>query len=60
MGEIVICSKSNIKRDMAKIRPILLKTLTKVAGQNDDNNGNIKDSMTFASWEISDGVFLNL
>ena len=36
-----------------------LKTLTKVefSGKNDDNNRNIKDSMTIASREISDGTF---
>ena len=45
-----------------KTRPIRLKTWTKVefSGQNDDNNRNIKDSMTIASWEISEGMFLNL
>ena len=40
----------------------MLKTFTKVkfSGQNNDNNRNIKDSMTIASWEISDGTCLNL
>ena len=65
MGEMVIGSKSHIKgvvdKDV-KIRPISLKTWTTVefSGQNDDNNRKIKDSMTIASWEISDGMFLNL
>ena len=38
------------------------KTLTKIEfpGQYDDNNRNTKDSMTIASWGISDGTFLNL
>ena len=62
MGKIVICSKSNIKGVMdrsVEIRPIVLKTLTKVEffGQNDDNNRNTKDSLTIASWEISEGHF---
>ena len=65
MGEMVISSNSHIKGVVdrnVKIRPILLKTWTKVefSGQNDDNNRNIKDSMTIASWENSDGIFLNL
>ena len=59
MGEMVISSKSHIKGVVdrnVKIRPILLKTWTKeeFSGQNDDNKRNIKDSMTVASWEISD------
>ena len=50
---MVISSKSHIKGVVdknVKIRPILLKTWTKVefSGQNDDNNINIKDSMTIA------------
>ena len=62
MGEMVICSKSIIKEDLNKtvqIRPILLKTWTQVefSGQNDDNNRNIRDSMTNALWEISDEMF---
>ena len=65
MGEMVISSKSHIKGVVdrnVKIRPILLKTWTKVefSGQNDDIYRNIKDSMTVASWEVSDGMFLNL
>ena len=53
VGDIVICSKSNIKGVMDKnvyIRPIFLKTLTKIefSGQNDDNNRIIKDFMTIA------------
>ena len=65
MGEMVIRSKSHFKGLVdtnVKTRPILLKTWTKVefSGQNDDNNRNMKDSMTIASWEISDGMFLNL
>ena len=34
----------------------MFKTCTKLefSGQNDDNNINIKDSLTIASWEISD------
>ena len=41
---------------------ILLKTWTKVelSCQNDANNRNIESSITIASWEISDGMFLNL
>ena len=59
MGEMVISSKSHIKGVVdrnVKIRSILLKAWTKVdiSGQNDDNNRNIKDSMTIASWEISE------
>ena len=62
MGEMVICSKSNIKGPMDKnvqIRPNLLKTGTQVEflGQNDDNNRNNTDSMTIALWEISDETF---
>ena len=62
MGEMVICSKSNIKDAMdrnVQIRPILLKSWTQVefSGQNDDNNRNITDSMTIALWEISDEMF---
>ena len=62
VGEMVICSKSIIKGVMNKtvqIRPILLKTWTHVefSGQNDDNNRNIRDSMTIALWEISDEMF---
>ena len=65
MGEIVICSKSHIKGVVdknVKTRPIQLKTWTKVefSGQNDDNDRNIKDSMTIASWDTSEGMFLNL
>ena len=65
MGEMIICSKSSIKGVIDKnvqIRPIFLKTWTKVkfSEQNDDNNRNVTDSMTIASWEISDGTFLNL
>ena len=65
MGELLISSKSHIKGVVdgnVKTRPILLKTWTKVefSGQNDDNNRNIKDSLTIASWEISDRMFLNL
>ena len=65
MGGIIICSKYNIKGVVdknVKIRPILLKTLTEVefSAQNDDNNRNIKDSTTIASWEISDGAFLKM
>ena len=65
MGEMVIGSQSHFKgvvdKDV-KIRLIALKTWTKVefSGQNDDNNRKIKDSITIASWEISDGMFLNL
>ena len=64
-GERVICSKSNIQGVMdknAKIKPILLKTWTKVefSGQNDDNDRNLKNSKTIALWEISDGMFLSL
>ena len=46
----------------AYIRPIFMKTLTKgeFSGENDDSNRNIKDSMTIALWEISNGMFLNL
>ena len=53
--------KGAVDKDV-KIRPISLKTWTKVdiSGQNDDNNRKIKDSKTIASWEISDGMFLNL
>ena len=42
-----------------QIRPIVLKTWTQVefSGQNDDNNRNIRDSMTIALWEISDEMF---
>ena len=62
MGEMVKCSKSIIKGVMNKtvqIGPILLKTWTQVefSGQNDDNNRNIRDSMTIALWEISDEMF---
>ena len=62
VGEMVICSKSIIKGVINKtvqIRPILLKTWTQVefSGQNDDNNRNIRDSMTIALWEISDEMF---
>ena len=65
VGEMVICPKSHIKGvadKNVKIRPILLKTWTKVefSGPNDDNDRNIKDSVTIASWEISEGMFLNL
>ena len=65
MGEMILSSKSHIKGVVdrnVKIRPILLKTLTKVefCGQTDYNNRNIKDSMTIASWDISDGMFLNV
>ena len=65
MGEMVICYKSIIKGvvdENVNIRPILLKTWTKVkfSGQNDVNNRNFKDSMTIASWENLDGMFLNL
>ena len=65
MGEMVICSKSIIKGvvdENVNIRPILLKTWTKVkfSGQNYVNNRNFKDSMTIASWENLDGMFLNL
>ena len=65
VGDMVIGSKSYFKgvvdKDV-KIRPISLETWTKVefSGQNDDNNRKIKDSMTIASWDISDGMFLNL
>ena len=62
MGEMVICSKSIIKGVMNKtvqIRPILLKTWTQVefSGQNDNNNRNIRDSISIALWEISDEMF---
>ena len=62
MGEMVICSKSIIKGAMNKtvqIRPIVLKTWTQVefSGQNDDNDRNIRDSMTIALWEISNEMF---
>ena len=65
MGERVICSKSIIEGVMdtyVKIKPILLKTLTKVefVGQNDENNRNMKNSIAIASWEIPDGTVLNL
>ena len=64
-GEIVISSKFNIKAVIdinVQIRPILLKTGTQVefSGQNDNNKRNIRDSVTIALWEISDGMFLNL
>ena len=54
VGEMVISSKSHINGVVdrnVKIRPILLKTWTKVdfSGHNDENNRNIKDSMTIAS-----------
>ena len=62
--EMVTCSKSHFKgvvEENVKIRAIILKTWTKVefSGQNDNNNRNIKGSMTIASWEISDVMFLN-
>ena len=65
MGEMVICSKSHIKGVVdknVKIRPNFVETWTEVefSGQNDDNNRNIKDSMTIVSLEILDGMFLNL
>ena len=65
MGEMVIGFKSHFKEVVdkdVKIRPISLKTWTKVefSGRNDDSNRKIKDSMTIASWEISNGMFLNL
>ena len=58
MGESVICSKLNIKGVIDKnayMKPILLQIWTKVqfSGQNDDNNRNIKNSITIASWDIS-------
>ena len=59
---MVICSNSNIKGAMDKtvqIRPILLKTWTQVdfSGHDDDNNRNIRNSMTITLWEISDEMF---
>ena len=49
-GEIVICSKSNIKGVIHE----------NVSRQNGDNTNNIKDSMIIALWEISEGTFLHL
>ena len=62
VGEMVICSKSIIKGIMnrtVQIRLIVLKTWTQVefSGQNDDNNRNIRNSMTIALWEICDEMF---
>ena len=64
-GEMVISSKFNIKGVIdinVQIRPILLKTGTQVefSGQNENNKRNMRDSVTIALWEISDGMFLNL